>query len=114
MNNEGFLPSFSSFGRGILEAYLSVIQFIGNCILPISIFNLELSPFAQKIVFFRKHTIINMNCLLRPCLLMDQDEMSNLYRGPSIDAFYQVSVHLVLCFQRRFVGAMFVNGSGRN
>jgi hypothetical protein len=27
-------------------------------------------------------------------LLTDQDEMSNLYRGPSIDAAYQVSVHL--------------------
>jgi hypothetical protein len=25
---------------------------------------------------------------------MDQDEMSNLYRGPFIDASYQVSVHL--------------------
>ena len=27
-----------------------------------------------------------MNCLWWPCLLMDRDEMSNLYRGPSIDA----------------------------
>ena len=27
--------------------------------------------------------------------------MSNLYRGPSIDAFYQVSVHLAEWFQRR-------------
>jgi hypothetical protein len=27
---------------------------------------------------------------------MDLDEMSNLYRGPSIDAFYQVSVHLAM------------------
>ena len=27
--------------------------------------------------------------------------MSNLYRGPSIDASYQVSVHLVEGFQRR-------------
>jgi hypothetical protein len=35
------------------------------------------------------------------CLLMDQDEMSNLYRGPSIDAPYQVSVHLAEGFQRR-------------
>jgi hypothetical protein len=35
-----------------------------------------------------------------PCLLMDWDEMSNLYRGPSIDASYQVSVHLVEGFQR--------------
>ena len=25
---------------------------------------------------------------------MDQDEMNNLYRGPSIDASYQVLVHL--------------------
>jgi hypothetical protein len=32
---------------------------------------------------------------------MDQDEMSKLYRGPSIDASYQVSVHLVEGFQRR-------------
>ena len=29
------------------------------------------------------------------------DEMSNIYRGPSIDASYQVSVHLANGFQRR-------------
>jgi hypothetical protein len=56
---------------------------------------------------------------------MDQDEMSNLYRGSSIDAAYQVSVHLAEGFQRkRFwkstnqkkelpVVAMFVNGWGQ-
>jgi hypothetical protein len=32
---------------------------------------------------------------------MDRDEMSNLHRGPSIDASYQVSVHLAEGFQRR-------------
>ena len=32
---------------------------------------------------------------------MDRDEMSILYRGPSIDASYQVSVHLAEGFQRR-------------
>jgi hypothetical protein len=32
---------------------------------------------------------------------MDQDEMSNLHRGPSIDASYHVSVHLAEGFQRR-------------
>ena len=32
---------------------------------------------------------------------MDRDEMSNLYRGLSIDASYQVSVHLGKGFQRR-------------
>jgi hypothetical protein len=34
-------------------------------------------------------------------LQTDQDEMGNLYRGPSIDASYQVSVHLAKQFQRR-------------
>jgi hypothetical protein len=32
---------------------------------------------------------------------MDRDEINNLYRGPSIDASYQVSVHFVEGFQRR-------------
>jgi hypothetical protein len=32
---------------------------------------------------------------------MDRDEISNLYRGLSIDASYQVLVHLVKQFQRR-------------
>jgi len=35
---------------------------------------------------------------------MDQNEMSNLYRGPSIDASYHVSVDLHKLFQsRRFL-----------
>jgi hypothetical protein len=33
-------------------------------------------------------------CLWQQCLLTDRDEMSNLYRRPSRDASYQVSVHL--------------------
>ena len=32
---------------------------------------------------------------------MDRDEINILYRGPSIDAPYQVSVHLAEGFQRR-------------
>jgi hypothetical protein len=36
-----------------------------------------------------------------PCLLMDQNGMSNSHRGPSIDASYQVSDQLVKRFQRR-------------
>jgi hypothetical protein len=32
---------------------------------------------------------------------MDCDEMSNLNRGPSIDAFYQDLVHLAKRFPRR-------------
>jgi hypothetical protein len=34
---------------------------------------------------------------------MDRDKMSNLYRGTSIDASYQVSDHLAKRFQRRFL-----------
>ena len=50
---------------------------------------------------FRGRPIRNKNRLWWPCLLMDWDRMSNLYRGPSIDASYQVSVHLAMWFQRR-------------
>ena len=55
----------------------------------------------QRRRFFRNRPIRKKNCLCRPCLLMDRDEMSNLYKGSSIDAFYQVSVHLAKRFQRR-------------
>ena len=67
-----FLPSSGSFGQTVSE---------------------------EKI--FLNRPIRNKNCLWRPCLLTDQDEMSNLYRGPPIDASYQVSVHLAEGFQRR-------------
>ena len=55
----------------------------------------------QRRRFFRNQPIRNKNCLWWPCLLTDQDEMSNLYRGPSIDASYQVLVHFAKRFQRR-------------
>jgi hypothetical protein len=59
-------------------------------------------------------------------LRLTRDEISTLYRGPAIDAAYQVSVHLAKRFQRRFkkklanqkqelpMAAIFVNGSGQN
>jgi hypothetical protein len=56
--------------------------------------------------FVRNQPIRNKNCLWRPCLLTDRDEMSNLYRGPSIDAFYQVSVHLTKRFHFFFFHLM--------
>jgi hypothetical protein len=34
---------------------------------------------------------------------MNWDKMSKLYREPSIDASYQVSVHLAKGFQRRII-----------
>ena len=49
--------------------------------------------------FFRNEPIINKKCLWWPCLLTDRDVISNLYRGPSIDDSYQVSVHLACGFR---------------
>jgi hypothetical protein len=43
-------------------------------------------------------------------LLMDQDKMSNLYRGPSIDASYQVSVHLAEGVSEEKIKMWKVNG----
>jgi hypothetical protein len=57
----------------------------------------------QRRRFFRNQPIKKKNGLWRPCLLTDRDEMSILYRGPSIDASYQVSVHLGKGLQRRFL-----------
>ena len=57
----------------------------------------------QRRRFFRNRPIRNKNSMWWPCLLTDWDEMSNLHRGHSIDASYQVSVV-----------AMFANRSVRN
>ena len=57
----------------------------------------------QSWKFFRNWPIKNKNCLWWPCLLMHQNEMSKVYNGPSIDTSYQVSVHLPMRFQRRFL-----------
>ena len=75
---------------------------------------------------FSTQPIRNRNGLQRPCLLTDRNEKSNLDRTPYIYATYQVSVQLVMRFQRRIfvqksayqkhvlpVVAMFVNGSGQ-
>ena len=53
----------------------------------------------QRRIFFRYRPIRNKNCLWWPCLLTDQDEMSNRHRGHSIDASYQVLVHLAKRFR---------------
>jgi hypothetical protein len=52
-------------------------------------------------IFKRYEPIRNKNCLWWPCLLTDRDEISNLHRGPSIDASYQVSFHLATRLRRR-------------
>jgi hypothetical protein len=54
----------------------------------------------ENIFFYINQTELPMVAML----LTDWNEMSNLYGGPSIDASYQISVHLAKRFQRRFLG----------
>ena len=63
--------------------------------------SVHLAKRFQRRRFFRNQPIRNKNCLWQPYLLTDRDAMSNIYRGPSIDASYQVSDHLAKQFQRR-------------
>jgi hypothetical protein len=63
--------------------------------------SVHLAKWFQRRRFFRIRPIRNKNCLWHPCLLAHHYEMSNLHRAPSIHAAYQVSVHLVVQFQRR-------------
>ena len=68
-----FLPSFGSFGKAI----------------------------SEENIFLRNQPIRNKNCLWRPCFLMDWGEISLRNGGLSIDASYQVSIHLDNWFQGR-------------
>ena len=43
-----------------------------------------IGPSGFRRTFFRNQPIRNKNCLWRPCLITDQDEMSKIYRGPAI------------------------------
>jgi hypothetical protein len=55
----------------------------------------------QRRRFFRHRPIRNKNCWWQPCLLTDRDKISNVFRGPFIDASYHVSFHLAMRLQRR-------------
>jgi Zn-finger protein len=72
--------------------------------------SIHLARRFQRIRFFRNQPIRNKNCLWWPCLLTDRNEISNLYRGPSKDASYQISIHLTKRLQRR----LFLNQPIRN
>jgi hypothetical protein len=65
--------------------------------------SVHLAKWFQRRRFLKNRPIRNKNCLCWPCWLTDGEKMTNLYRGPSIDASYQISVYLGKWFQRRFI-----------
>ena len=67
----------------------------------------------QRKSCFRNRQIRNKTGLWQPYLLIDRDEMSNLYREPYIDASYQASVHLAEGFQRRRLKCEKLTDDGR-
>jgi hypothetical protein len=75
--------------------------------------SIHLTKRFQRRRFFRNQPIRNKNYLWWPCLLMDRDEMSNLYRVPAIDASYQVLLHLAEGFQRRRLKCEKLTDDGR-
>jgi hypothetical protein len=64
--------------------------------------SVHLGKWFQRRRYFRNRPIRNKNCMWRPCLLTHRAEMSNLYRGPSIYASYQVSVHIAMYIHMSF------------
>ena len=49
----------------------------------------------------KKSAIQKQESPVAAVFVTDRDGMSNLYRGPSIDASYQVTDHLAMRFQRK-------------
>ena len=92
-NQKQELPVVAMFVNGSGQNVQSLERTAHRCFLP------SFGSFGQTVSeenIFKNRPIKNKNYLNLwwPCLLMDKDKISNLYRGPSIDASYQVSVHL--------------------
>jgi hypothetical protein len=109
-NQKQELPVATMFdnGSGRIQQFLQ--RTAHRCFLP-SFGSFDEAVSEEKI--FKNRPIRNKNCLWWPCLLMDRDEMSNLNKGPSIDASYQVSVHLAEGFQRRRLKCEKLTDDGR-
>jgi hypothetical protein len=90
------LPLVAMFINGSGRNEQSLWRTFHRCFLPS--FGLFGEVDSEKI--FINRPIRNKNYLWRPCLPTNREKMRNLYRGPFIDAFYQISVHLTKRFQR--------------
>ena len=105
------LPSFGSFGKAVSEEKIfqkSTNQKQELSVVAMFVNGLELNeqclyrtfqrcfqpsyglfgPTVLEKKNFKNQSFRNKICLWRPCLITDRDEMSNFYRGLSIDASY--------------------------
>ena len=97
-NQKQELPVVAMFVNGSGRNEQSLQRIFHRCFLP-SFGSFDQAVSEEKICLNRP--IRNKICLWQPCMLMDRYKMSNLNRGPYIDASYQVSFHLAEGFQRR-------------
>ena len=98
VNQKQELPVVAMFVNGSEPHKQSQQRTFHRCFLP------GFGTFGQPVSEeknFLNQPIRNKNCLWWPCLLTDQNDISNRNRGLSIDASCQVSVHLANQFQRR-------------
>ena len=70
-------------------------------------------PSGFRVADFKKSANHKQELSVAAILLMDLDKMRNLYKGPSIDASYQVSVQLAEGFQRRRLKCEKLTDDGR-
>jgi hypothetical protein len=89
------------YGGPSIDASYQVSVYLAKWFQRRRFLEIDQSEVVSEEKIFRNQPIRNKNGLWWPCLLTNRDEMSNLYRGPSIDAFYRISVHLAMWFQRR-------------
>jgi hypothetical protein len=74
--------------------------------------SVHLAKRFQRRRFFLEINQSKTRIVWQPCLLTDRDEMSNHNSGLSIDASYQVSVHLAKRFQsRRIFGKFYMQSA---
>ena len=103
-------PVAAMFVNGSRRNEHSLQKTCHRCFL-LSFGSLDQAVLEEKI--FKNLQIRKKICLWRPCLLMVRDKISNLQRGPTIDASYQVSLHLAEGFQRRRLKCEKLTDDGR-
>ena len=77
--DHGFCSMRKSYIGPFIDASCKIFPYLGK--------------WSQMKRFFGNQPTRNNNCLWQSCLFTDRNEMSSLYRGPSIDACNQDSLH---------------------